>query len=840
MNVAVLTTILRAIDNVTPVVTKMQRDVSASLGAVKNLIAGALSAAAVLTAVKAFQDLTGKLTDLGAKTGVSASAMHGFKLVFEQAGVSIDAVASSINQMQARLVSGDGGAVGAMKQLGLNAADLVRMQPDAAFTKVADAIGRVENPASKARLAMDAFGRGGLALLPGLNGKLGETVGAFERMGLVLSDEVIAAGDDFGDTMTVLEAAGMALVANVLTPMLPALTWLAQSFGSLAANFIPAAQRAFDDMVAAGMRALAWVYEFVAGILDAGAKVPLLGRALGAVGANADYFRQQAQHMNDAAAAMAVEVPKAEAAVARMPPPLRDTAAAMQRAAEVADILEKTLRNLRWDAYAEQQDAIREAVSKTTAELIELVEAEGAADVTTIGIVASTENWSRALEQLKPGLTDTKSGAKGLADVLKNDLSSSLAKIPGLITAAMTGGGGASGALKAVGSELGGQLGDTLGQFAAKAVGGKLGSLLGSAGGPVGAALGSLAGSAAGKLLSGMFGKGEGRQTNDLRDKFVSAAGGINELNVKAQAAGMTLDKLLNAKNVRDYEAAVRDLQGAFAQQEADQQLLNATVEKYGLTLADLGPKFAQGRIVERSKELLNEWRVLEDAGADMTAVASKMAPEVGKFIEEAIRSGTTVPKELEPIIAAMLETGQLTDAAGEKFTDMSQIPFAKDVNASLLAVAEKLDIVVSKLADGLAGAFDAAAAAGEAMAGRVNRAIGGIRARVDIDYTQSGGDPGFAGGTRSRYGRWFNDFGSEFPTRLHGDEAVVTRQQAPEFARDVLGGSGGGGMVHNDFRGAIVPDYAGMQRLADMMARATNARASASRVRVSIATARS
>ena len=129
MNVAVLTTILRAIDNVTPVVTKMQRDVSASLGAVKNLIAGALTTAAVATAVKAFADLTGKLTDLGAKTGVSASAMHGFKLVFEQAGVSVDAVASSINQMQARLVSGDGGAVGAMKQLGLNAGDLVRMIP---------------------------------------------------------------------------------------------------------------------------------------------------------------------------------------------------------------------------------------------------------------------------------------------------------------------------------------------------------------------------------------------------------------------------------------------------------------------------------------------------------------------------------------------------------------------------------------------------------------------------------------------------------------------------------------------------------------------------------------
>lgn len=839
MNVAVLTTILRAIDNVTPVVTKMQRDVSASLGAVKNLMAGVLSAAAVATAVKAFQDLTGQLTDLGAKTGVSASAMHGFKLAFDQAGVSVDAVASSINQMQSRLVNGDAGAVGAMRQLGLNAGELVRMKPEEAFTRVADAIGRVENPASKARLAMDAFGRGGLALLPGLNGRLGETVGAFERMGLVLSNDVIAAGDDFGDAMTVMEAAGMALIANVLTPMLPALTWLAQAIGSLAANAIPAAQRAFDDMVAAGMRALAWVYEFVAGIIDAGSKVPLLGRALGAVGADAGYFREQARHMKDAAVAMAVEVPKTEEAVKRLPPPLRDTAAAMKEAARVGDILAATMQRLRWDGYEATQDSIRAAMAKTTEALHDQIEAEGAADVVTIGIIASTENWTRALAALKPGLNDANASAKGLGATLKNDLAKSLAAIPGLITAAMTGGGGASGALKAVGSNLGGQLGETLGAAAAKAVGGKLGAMLGAAGGPVGAALGGLAGSAAGKLLGGLFGSGEGRQVNDLRDKFVSAAGGIHALNVQAQAAGLTLDRLLNAKNVKDYEAAVLQLQGAFQQQAADQQLLAATVEKYGLTLADLGPKFAQGKIIERSRELLDEWRVLEDAGADMTAVASKMAPEVGKFIEEAIRSGTTVPRELEPIIAAMLATGQLTDAAGEKFTEMSQIPFAKDVNASLLAVAEKLDIVVDKLAKGLAGAFDAAASAGEAMAGRINRAVGGIRARVDIDFEQSGGDPGFAGGTKSRYGRWFNDFGAGFETRLHGDEAVVTRAQAPAFAREVLGSGGGGGAVHVDFRGAIVPDYAGMQRLADMMARATNARASASRVRVSVATAR-
>lgn len=47
----------------------------------------------------------------------------------------------------------------------------------------------------------------------------------------------------------------------------------------------------------------------------------------------------------------------------------------------------------------------------------------------------------------------------------------------------------------------------------------------------------------------------------------------------------------------------------------------------------------------------------------------------------------------------------------------------------------------------------------------------------------------GHAIGTMGRYGSWFKDFGQNFKTSLHGVEAVVTPQQAPAFAMDVLSG---------------------------------------------------
>lgn len=49
--------------------------------------------------------------------------------------------------------------------------------------------------------------------------------------------------------------------------------------------------------------------------------------------------------------------------------------------------------------------------------------------------------------------------------------------------------------------------------------------------------------------------------------------------------------------------------------------------------------------------------------------------------------------------------------------------------------------------------------------------------------------DPGFAGGTMSRFGSFFKNFGANFPTSLHGVEAVLRPQDAIPFANRVLAG---------------------------------------------------
>lgn len=87
----------------------------------------------------------------------------------------------------------------------------------------------------------------------------------------------------------------------------------------------------------------------------------------------------------------------------------------------------------------------------------------------------------------------------------------------------------------------------------------------------------------------------------------------------------------------------------------------------------------------------------------------------------------------------------------------------------------------------------------------------------VNTDIDNNGGDEnrGFASGTMGRLGTWFGSFPKAgFQTALHGIEAVVTPQQAPQFAMDVLSGMGGGALATaGGDSGALLSEIQGLRR---------------------------
>lgn len=125
---------------------------------------GALGQAAINTA-----KLGGELSDLSARTGISARALITLRQAFKDAGLGADSVGSSINKLQRTIVeaaSSGGAAADALAGIGLSAQSLASLAPEDQFSQVAAAISAIQNPAERSAAAMQIFGKSGAELLP--------------------------------------------------------------------------------------------------------------------------------------------------------------------------------------------------------------------------------------------------------------------------------------------------------------------------------------------------------------------------------------------------------------------------------------------------------------------------------------------------------------------------------------------------------------------------------------------------------------------------------------------------------------------------------------------------
>jgi predicted transcriptional regulator len=252
--------------------------VGSAAGKLGGMLAGAFSVGAVTSAVNKFLDFTGALTDMSAKTGISTSELQKLKYAAEQNGGTLEGVSKSVVRLGQSL--GKDGAAAAMKLLGLSLDDVRKMDPATQFATIGDAIARLKNPTDQQTAAIALFGKDGASHLAMFKGGLTETMKAAERLGIVLDEDTVAAGDNLGDTLTSLNAVGMATLGKILAPMLPAFQMVASAMMG-ASGVIDHLRDMFDALVRAGLLALKWLMDSVLKVGELAQKVPLLGRAFG-------------------------------------------------------------------------------------------------------------------------------------------------------------------------------------------------------------------------------------------------------------------------------------------------------------------------------------------------------------------------------------------------------------------------------------------------------------------------------------------------------------------------------------------------------------------------------
>lgn len=671
-----------ALKNTTDTTKKAVPVMSGLVDAVKSYIGPAV----VGLAIKQTLEFADHIQNLSKQTGIAPDKLQQLGFAAKQVGIQIDPLVASIGQMSDRLASGDKSAVGALQRLGLSFDVIRAMSPDKAFIAIAEAIAGVPDPMEQARDATDLFGRTGLQLLPMFTKELRTLLDEAKRLGLVMENETTKGMSDLNSQLSKMLDVGKQLLVTFFMPLVPALNAILSVLTPVVAKFSQLMDMVFHPMDV-GYNAGSWVMSML------GFKPP----AMAGMSPVSSHGQTDWSSIGDYMPMS--QSPNRIVRGSGVPP-----------GKQKPERLEKPY--LQYDDYALYNAGFYNAFPPR--------EQSGFANWTipsapltpyaSYGSMTATPNRPQS-----PGLF---SGAAGR--FLSAGLGALTSFIPGL-----------SGQGSMIGSSFGSALGSV------KGIAGALGSFA-----PM---LGPIAGIAGG-LLGKLFGGGEGKKTKDARNSFISDFGGMAELQKVADKVGFSLDKMLSTQKVADFQNEVqrlKDAMGAYddkvkaandeldgmksklsdTQGELDGVLKKASdmgynfdksgnlvsvnfrkmqevADKYKISIESLGPAFQQQRLSDMAQQIIDDFTLLNKGGTDTGTILSGMSPKISDLVNQSIRYGTEIPANMKPWIENLIQAGLLTDANGNKITDLTNMKFGAPVATEYEKIQTSIKELITKMGD--------------------------------------------------------------------------------------------------------------------------------------------
>lgn len=400
--------------------------------------------------------------------------------------------------------------------------------------------------------------------------------------------------------------------------------------------------------------------------------------------------------------------------IGELSPSIRDLIDQEQALADAARQWEKAGRSSAdtWlDTIGGLSRAIRQFSSDVKGGFGDVVSAVGV----TMGALGSYAEWQR--QQRKAGQPDSigalwNSGAKGKMQVGMNVGAAAIAGIGTFMATTERG---------STGSQIG--------------HGALAGMQAGAAFGPYGAAIGAAAGAVAGLVRSRFVDKNE-REARDLfhglQDQIVAVAtaeqlaiskgdkwatmnqvivDSFTDIGLGTEDALAAINRVLDAthKSAADVQAAMQNinvalerqkqLKDALAQQkDAKRQVLEAAVQRYGLTFDQAGQGYQMGNLADRSEQLLQYHDALKGSGMQESAILTAMAGDFSTLVQDARRANIDLPNEMRGILAQLRDQRQLVDEHGTPYSADTFIQFSDELKPMFASVLTKLDQLITEL----------------------------------------------------------------------------------------------------------------------------------------------
>jgi hypothetical protein len=189
----------------------------------EGLIAAARSAKRLFDDSRTAIDALGKLSQ---QTQISVEALQTYGAIAEEAGVGSEEFAKSLRRLTVELGKADVEKDNAFSKIGLDVQALKELKPEETFLAVADALANISNDAERAAAANEVFGKGGITLLPLINGgadALRRAADEAGRIGGVLTAEQVQRVEAMNDRFTQVGRAIQGIINQVTAGLSPAL-----------------------------------------------------------------------------------------------------------------------------------------------------------------------------------------------------------------------------------------------------------------------------------------------------------------------------------------------------------------------------------------------------------------------------------------------------------------------------------------------------------------------------------------------------------------------------------------------------------------------------------------
>jgi len=221
--------------------SKAFNGLKSAIGGLAKMAAGfalAFGAAFLAITIKTMKSID-SLGKMASKIGTTAGSLAKLQFAAEQTGVSAETMGMAMQRFTRRAAEaarGTGEAKGALKELNLNAKELLKMPLEDQVLALSKAFETVETPADKVRLAMKLFDSEGVALVNTLGAGSDGLKAMFldaEQLGLVLSEDAVDGVEAANDSMNRLKKLFVGFSRQAVAAFAPAIDAIATSLTEL-------------------------------------------------------------------------------------------------------------------------------------------------------------------------------------------------------------------------------------------------------------------------------------------------------------------------------------------------------------------------------------------------------------------------------------------------------------------------------------------------------------------------------------------------------------------------------------------------------------------------------